>query len=123
MPAVTVPAKRYTRSPRVFVCAACNCLAESSHPRALTCSGACRVRLHRHPELAEAVRQRCANLDVDLALVLEAEAVRRLRPDLAELVAAGTMPAQATRAAVYSAYMQLVMRVAAEATTQPEISP
>jgi hypothetical protein len=119
MTAVTVPAKRYTA--RVFACAVCDGLAESRSTRATTCSTRCRVQLHRRPELADSVRQQCEAQGVRLAQGLEARAARRLRPDLADLLDAGTLPAQAARAAIHAAYLDVVLRVAADVNKNPEI--
>ncbi len=119
MPAVTVPAKRYTRIPHVYVCAACGCLEETSRAHTTTCSTACRVRLHRHPDLVAPTLRICEALGVGLAKVLRADAVRRLRPDLAERLLAGTLTDADVGHDLFVAFMQAVF-AAADAAINPE---
>jgi hypothetical protein len=74
----------------IFVCAGCDLLAPSERSDALTCSLVCRVRAHRSGALK---RQRAlaTALDIPPAMLGQAAAVRRLRPDLADQVQAGTI--------------------------------
>ena len=84
----TLARKRYmqrsrekAQARRVFVCAACDLLTDSTRAHAITCSTACRVRLHRNPALLAARNVACEQLQVSVSSVLEAGAVWRLLPE------------------------------------------
>jgi len=102
----TLSRKRYMR--RVFECAACGLLAESSRTHAITCSPTCRVWLHRHPEHVAANVAICAAMKITLAGMLEASAVQRLRPDLAAKIARGEVEVEDVRTEVHADFMRLV---------------
>lgn len=103
----TLSRNRYART---FVCAACNKLAVSEKSHATTCSPACRTRLHRHPDLS-GLKAVCAASNVPIAMVLEAEAVRRLAPELAQHVAAGRMTLEECRSHTFKALLKLIEEV------------
>jgi hypothetical protein len=109
MPAcrVTFPQKRYT-CPRVFVCIGCDLLACSDRAHAVTCSPACRVRVHRHPERLRRMEAEASACHINVPAILDATALRRLRPDLGQCVMAGTMEIDDTRADVWRAFYELL---------------
>lgn len=78
--------KRY-----IITCAVCDLLAEVSRKGAFTCSGRCRVQLHRHPEKMQSLQQAAEAWKVPVFSILQAGAVRKLRPDLAEQIEAGKL--------------------------------
>jgi hypothetical protein len=100
MSAVTHSRKRY-----VFVCVACRGLADATRNDRLTCSPACRVRLHRHPELLASVRRAAEQCHVAIASILQGAAIDRLRPDLGNAILAGTHTFEDVRTDVYLAYL------------------
>lgn len=111
MNSVTDCEKRYV--PRVFVCLACGVLQESARAQQLTCSGRCRVWLHRHPERMVELQTACSRTQATPAMVPEAQAVNLLLPDLAAQILAGTLQMRAARKPVYLAYIKRVMDAAA----------
>lgn len=97
----------------IIRCLACKLLAAVSRRDALTCSGRCRVRLHRHPEILDALRAGCKvhGLD-DLFDILEAGAIRELRPDLGDRVLSGELRIADVREDVARAFWSRVMQAA-----------
>jgi hypothetical protein len=91
--------KRY-----IFACAACGGLAPSNRRDSITCSGACRVYLHRHPEVLAHLRAIATRFETSVATVLRARAIGLLRPDLSEQVSAGTVTIETAQPAVWTAY-------------------
>ncbi len=90
MTGVTVRRKRY-----VVPCVACHGLYVAYRTNSRTCSGACRVALHRDPDLdtfEKAAAHTAAMLgdEVDPFIVRRIRAIHQLRPDLtqAQLTAA-----------------------------------
>lgn len=77
----------------VFICLGCDRLAYSTRSDAITCSTACRVRVHRTGE-AKALRKA---LDGSLSRERQLEAVRLLRPDLADRIMAGKIKLDAVQ--------------------------
>lgn len=73
---------------RITVCAGCGQLHEVRRADVLTCSARCRVKAHRNGSL-KTLRALARSFDIKAATILQAEALRRLRPDLAEIVHAG----------------------------------
>lgn len=102
----TLSPKRYRV--RVFECAACGKLADTTRAHAITCSTACRVALHRHPERFEALKEVCAALKVRPAMVLEANAIKALRPDLVDKIVQGAIEIEDTREDVYREFLKLL---------------
>lgn len=98
---VTDTPKRYTR---VFVCVACDHLAESNRADALTCGGACRVDMHRHPARIDSLRKTCKSYDIPVHLVLDCMAIDRLRPDLANRIKSGELDVDDVRGEVWIAF-------------------
>jgi hypothetical protein len=106
---------RVTLKPKcyVFVCAGCDGLSTSERSDALTCSGACRVRAHRNSQL-KVTREQARSIRVPPALLQQCAAIERLRPDLAQEIAAGRLDAEDTRADVYRAYLENLEKLIAE---------
>ncbi len=108
---VTLNHKRY-----IFVCCGCDLLAESSRSDALTCSGACRVRAHRSgikKELRNLARMVGLVSDDGKLLVAgikQAEAIKRLRPDLYVDLEAGTLTLTQAQPEMYRSYIELLYR-------------
>ncbi len=105
---VTDTRKRYRKGPRAFVCIACDKLAESHRGHAVTCSPACRVWIHRHPERLASLRATCEALKVEPGMVQECAAAGRLRPDLSALIGAGELSVHDVRADVHREFLRLV---------------
>lgn len=105
-------ARSRNKGPRVFVCLACDLLAESSRADALTCSSRCRVWLHRNPERLDSLKAACAPMRLRPSTVQEAHAIRRLRPDLATRIGAGELENNDVRADMHVEFTKLVMREA-----------
>lgn len=116
---VTLHDKRY-----VYVCWACDDLADSGRPDAVTCSPACRVWLHRHPDHREPLEMATAHANalgaddcvIPPAMILQHKAIVRLRPDLADEIKAGKRSVDDCRADVYQAYLEIIVRAATEDT-------
>ena len=108
---VTVPRKRCTAE-RVFVCLGCDRLTSSSRAHAITCSPACRVRLHRHPEPLRQLEGICAQMDTPVPRVLDARAVMRLRPDLEPRIMAGELTLADAQPEVWQAFVRLAFAAA-----------
>lgn len=105
-------ARNRNKGPRVFVCLACDLLADSMRSDALTCSPRCRVWLHRHPERLERLQALCAPMRLAPAMVQESLAIERLRPDLRARIAAGELSHDDVRAEIHGEFMRLVMQQA-----------
>jgi hypothetical protein len=73
----------------IICCAICGCLHETSRRDALTCSSKCRVSLHRHPEKLNKLRKQSETCDVKPFMVLQAQALHHLRPDLVPRIMSG----------------------------------
>ncbi|ABE63622.1 hypothetical protein Nham_2854 [Nitrobacter hamburgensis X14] len=80
MNGVTFSSKCY-----IVVCAGCDSFFESERSNQLTCSPACRVKAHRNAAITR-LRVFADALDVSVAAMQQAEAIRRLRSDLANRV-------------------------------------
>jgi hypothetical protein len=110
---VTLPRKRY--SCRVSVCAACDRLYETARAHAITCSGACRVWLHRHRERYDALVAVCAASGTKPNLVLDCQAIKQLCPELETQIRDGTLEIPDTREQVHREYMRRFIAAAREA--------
>ncbi len=106
----------------IFVCCGCGLLDVSSRNDALTCSTACRVRAHRSG-LIKSLRKLAHDMDLYndddklfVAGIKQAEAIKRLRPDLFADIEAGTLTIKQAQPEMYRSFMELVCRqVRAEA--------
>lgn len=96
--------KRY-----VFVCAACDLLAESGRSDTITCSPRCRAWLHRNRHHLDGLQAQCDAMKITLQLVLQAKAVYRLRPDLSAKVIAGNLELKDTRGDVSRTFNRMLM--------------
>lgn len=76
---------------RAFACAVCGRIIRGKHTNAITCSGACRVRLCRHPEVRERLVAAAAAAHVPPAELLERKALKHAHPDLFARVETGNM--------------------------------
>lgn len=85
MDAVTHRIKCY-----VFVCLGCGMLAHSARSDAVTCSPACRVRVHRNGT-AKSERAVWQRHDLPLSIVQQVKAVRELAPELMPALERGEM--------------------------------
>ena len=112
---VTGTRKRYGY---VFVCLGCDLLSESSRADATTCSPACRVRVHRHPELrdsmAEGARQasKSSGHKITLASIMQTEAARRLCPEFVPALRAGDLRVEDIRGNIATAFWQRATKAA-----------
>lgn len=105
----------------IYVCIGCNLLNQADRKDRLTCSGQCRVRAHRNGSL-KALRELAHQAKIQPALISQAKALQRLRPDLAEIVSAGKLDLEDTIKDMRVAFTELVMRaahLAAEHEAQP----
>jgi hypothetical protein len=107
MSRVTDRAKCY-----VYVCLGCDCLDQGRKDQT-TCSAACRVRVHRHPEQMQRLRAVAVQMDITVALIQQAAAIRRLRPDLADPLRAGTLTIAGAQPEMHRAFWALVWKAAA----------
>src|SRR5688500_738605 len=105
--------KRY-----ISVCAGCDLLFDTGRADPLTCSRACRVRAHRNGRLKKSreAAQVLALTDArtgkpKAAPVLQAAAIQRLRPDLADQIMAGTMTIYQAMPEACKAFDELVLQV------------
>jgi hypothetical protein len=96
----------------IITCAICECLTDVGRCDAITCSPRCRVYLHRHPKCLDRLREIARGLRVDLFGILEAGAIRSLRPDLADRVAAGELEIADVRDEVARTFNARVMELA-----------
>jgi len=116
MSGVTDLRKRYMghlprTSQRVFQCAACGGLADSTRRHAITCSPACRVRLHRHPEIMRDWVERAEQIGVCIPYMLEINAAAELLPDFGERVFADQwLRVTDLRREIFAAYWRLLMQ-------------
>jgi hypothetical protein len=107
---VTLKPKCYVKN--VFVCAGCGRLNASERSDALTCSTACRVRAHRSGIL-KVIRALGGPDNIPPPdVILRANAVKRLRPDLADQIVAGTRTIDDVKTEVYSAFIKLAFECA-----------
>lgn len=106
---VTHSRKRY-RCPRVFVCAGCDRLACSDRSHAITCSPACRVRVHRHPDALRRLEALAAPVHITVMDIQDAAAVKRLRPDLSARIASGEVEIDDVRQDVWGAFWELLQQ-------------
>lgn len=106
---VTHSRKRY-RCPRVFVCVGCDRLACSDRSHAITCSPACRVRVHRHPDALRRLEALAAPVHITVMDIQDADAVRRLRPDLGARIASGEVEIDDVRQEVWRAFWELLQQ-------------
>ncbi|HEX7349069.1 MAG TPA: hypothetical protein VF264_05430 [Rhodanobacteraceae bacterium] len=107
MTPVTDKPKRYSR---VFECIACGRLADSQRSDAITCSPACRVWLHRHPERLDAIKRTCAGPGIPVAMLQEANAIRALLPDTSDRIARGEVEMEDVRGDVWRAFWALLTK-------------
>lgn len=82
---------------RMFACAACGKIMRGKRSQAITCSDACRVRFHRHPELRASLETASRALGLSVACLLERRALATAHPDLAERIDAGEISIGAVR--------------------------
>jgi hypothetical protein len=102
MSAVTDRPKCY-----VFVCVGCNLLAMSERSDTLTCSTKCRVRAHRNGSL-ERLRVLARAWDITPALIVQSQAIRCLRPDVADMCRAGTLTIREAQALIWPTFWDLL---------------
>lgn len=69
---------------RMFTCAACGKVTRGKRRHAITCGAACRVRLHRNPELRARLESDGRLTGLSVADLLEHRAFKAAHPDLAE---------------------------------------
>jgi len=88
MTPVTDSAKRY-----ITCCAMCDALFDTPRRDSVTCSPACRTRGHRTGELKRlsALFAGMGGSDITVAMVMQARARRRLLPERADQIFAGTL--------------------------------
>lgn len=115
MSAVTLSRKRYMDTTHrshagrtVYCCIVCDCLTCAERSHALTCSPACRVRLHRGDANAQSKLRIAGELNVTPRLMLAAGALYKLRPDLAASVQAGTLTLAQAQPAMWAALWALI---------------
>lgn len=96
-------AKRY-----IICCAACGALHEVARRDALTCSVACRVWLHRHPDHLAELRALAGSARIEVFDIIEAKAIRELRPDLADRMVSGELVVSDVREDVARAFIARV---------------
>lgn len=92
---------------QVFVCVACDAIAFSNRPQSITCSGRCRVRLCRRPDLARRMRD-IERIDPDITLCIQARlrAIERLRPGLIVVAARQTTDWGRSLVAAWDAFVR-----------------
>ena len=95
-------------SQTVFVCLGCNLLASPERSDAVTCSTACRVKVHRSGYLKE-LRKFAESMDVTVPMMQQVDAINRLVPDLAAELRFGRRRKidNEVRQAVWAAYWKL----------------
>jgi hypothetical protein len=104
MSRVTDSRKRY-----VFVCVGCDCLDQGRKDQT-TCSAACRVRVHRHPERMQELRTYAEQTNITVAGIQQATAIDRLRPDLADQIMARTLTTAGAQAEMDRSFWELVQQ-------------
>ena len=103
---VTHHDKRY-----IFVCAGCGYLSESSRSDALTCSVACRVSAHRSGNLKR-IRNIADSFDIAPARLLQAKAIKAVRPDLAMETLAGRLTIDDAQPQMRRTFDEMLLREA-----------
>ena len=88
----------------VSVCLGCDGLFTTARADTLTCSPACRVRVHRHPEALASLRTTAKRLDITAASILRAAAIDRVRPDLVAAIRAGSLTLDDAQPEVWRAF-------------------
>ncbi len=91
----------------VFVCAGCHLLADSDRSDTLTCSPKCRVKAHRNGWL-KTLRGIAAISHVHPSMILQAKAIRALRPDLQPQILAGTLTIEDAQPEIADAFWKLL---------------
>jgi hypothetical protein len=96
------------------VCLGCDLLFDSQRGDQLTCSAACRVRVHRNGRarrwFGDVLRAGIPKEEIDLAFSLEVKALRLLRSDLADRVRAERgFTAEQWRGDLWRAYWDVVI--------------
>lgn len=111
MPEVRTVSTAVTPKPKcyVYVCAGCDLFDVSERSDARTCSTKCRVRAHRNGSL-QTLRALADRMDIPAALIQQAVAVQRLRPDLFDQVGAGKVTFDDISAEVWAAFWALLMQ-------------
>lgn len=99
----------YSRKRYVSVCPGCDGLFEAARADQVACSPACRVRIHRDPELTRVRRQLADHMAVSLAAMLRCSALRRLCPELEAPIMAGTLTLEDAQPQVLAAFNKAVM--------------
>lgn len=104
-----------TRKCYIFACAACGMLQMSSRSDALTCSPACRVKAHRTGQIKLLKARALAGAIVDErtgkprpCLLLQAQALNRLLPDLANAVMRGDLTIDQAQPRMVKEFTRLV---------------
>jgi hypothetical protein len=98
----------------MYVCAGCGLLDLAERRDQLTCSTACRVRAHRNGALRR-LRAEAERLDVRPAGILQAGAVDRLDPTVADNVLRGELTLAEAQRLVWPKFRRLFMEaIAAE---------
>lgn len=108
MSAVTLNPKRYT----VFVCAGCNLLSIAERNDKTTCGGTCRVRAHRNGAL-NTLREVAETLQIKPSSILQADAIKRLRPDLGQQLLRGTLTIEAAQPDACNAFFEVLRKAVA----------
>lgn len=103
----------------VFQCAACDGLSDTSRADTVTCSPACRVALHRHPQRLAHLQAVARASDVTVAAILRCAAVRLLCPELVNPIMAGTLTIAEAQPEVRRAYWALLQQHLARDVTPP----
>jgi hypothetical protein len=91
----------------VYKCAGCNGLAIAERKDVTTCSPACRVRAHRNGS-ADLLRQISKAAHVAPGLVVRAQALQALRPDLDDKVMAGSLTIEDAQPEMLAALAALI---------------
>ncbi|MGH8146473.1 MAG: hypothetical protein ACREPY_09075 [Rhodanobacteraceae bacterium] len=95
---------------RIFTCAACGEIVRGKRHHAITCGAACRVRLHRQPEVRARLEADSLALGLTVAHLLERRALAAMHPDLAARVDAGEIGIDAVRAELFKRTLQDLFR-------------
>lgn len=97
----------YSRKRYVFVCAGCGLLADSVRRDQMTCSTACRVRAHRNGTL-QRWKDIAASQGIPPAMIGQAQAIGRLRPDLEQQCKEGTLTIDEAQPDMLQAFNKLL---------------
>jgi len=100
----TLSRKRY-----ISECLACGDLYQAHRRHSITCSSACRVWLHRHPERRRILEEACRTLEIPVSLALQVKAIERLLPDLKPRLASGELSIEEAQAAAVEAYWSALL--------------